>query len=354
MHHMNDRCHPAWSGPIPGVATGCYCDPQVRGESPNVGCIQCNSPGLPALIVMIGASGSGKSTLASSWPATQVLELDAFRAMVSDRAGDQLATEAAVTVMHAALKARMARRLTTVISDTNTDARVRKGLIDAARAHGVPVVALLVATPADVCVRRQAVREPDRAVPEDVVRRQHADAVTAFPNLLRAEGFDHVVFADQIHRLEPLLQRASDTRRADLGWDGHPGLGSLLLVRRIFGDAVLPLWRWVEGSTLAGGGRVAEITLGADRLRLTLRRDIDGGGDYGFDLLTACPVDDECTAPAWTRAHSVTTLLDAITDSLTAVDTVCTVHGDGAGADHDDQDDGLKDLAAPYADAIRA
>ncbi len=38
----------------------------------------------PALIVLIGAAGSGKSTLASSWPATQVLELDAFRAMVSD------------------------------------------------------------------------------------------------------------------------------------------------------------------------------------------------------------------------------------------------------------------------------
>ncbi|MER8233173.1 hypothetical protein [Streptomyces sp. NPDC094049] len=157
---------------------------------------------------------------------------------------------------------------------------------------------------------------------------------------------DNVVFADQLHRLEPLLQRASDRRRADLGWDGHAGLGSLLLVRRIFGDAVLPLWRWVEGSTLAGGDRVAEITLGADRLQLALRTDIDGEGDYGFDLLTACPADDECTAPAWTPAHSVTTLLDALTGSLTDADTVCTVHGD--------QDDDIEDLAAPYADAVHA
>lgn len=47
----------------------------------------------PALIVLIGAAGSGKSTWASTWPATQVLELDQFRAMVSDCAGDQSATQ---------------------------------------------------------------------------------------------------------------------------------------------------------------------------------------------------------------------------------------------------------------------
>ncbi|MFE6985833.1 AAA family ATPase [Streptomyces griseus] len=288
----------------------------------------------PSLIVMIGASGSGKSTLASSWPATQVLELDAFRAMVSDSAGDQSSTEAAVTVMHAALTARMARRLTTVISDTNTDARVRKSLIDAARAHGVPIVALLVATPADVCVWRQADRDPDRAVPEDVVRRQHADTAAAFPQL-RGEGFDHVVFADNIHRLEPLLKRASDTRRRDMGWDGSAGLGSLLLVRRVFGPDVLPLLTWRDGSDLAGGDRVGEIRLGKDRLVLALRTDVDGEGDIGFDLLTCCPYDDECDARAWQPVNSVTDLLAAHTSDRPHPDTVCTVHG---GPDDIDQE----------------
>ncbi|MFJ8076255.1 hypothetical protein ACIQ7Q_20465 [Streptomyces sp. NPDC096176] len=47
-------------------------------------CTQCNSPSFSALIVLIGASGSGKSTLASTWPDTQVLELDRFRELVSD------------------------------------------------------------------------------------------------------------------------------------------------------------------------------------------------------------------------------------------------------------------------------
>ncbi|WP_331737316.1 ATP-binding protein (plasmid) [Streptomyces sp. NBC_00984] len=305
----------------------------------------------PALIVMIGASGSGKSTLASSWPATQVLELDAFRAMIADDAGDQSATEAAITVMHAALKARMARRLTTVISDTNTDPYVRKSLIDAACAHGVPVVALLAATPADVCVRRQAVREPARAVPEDVVRRQHADAVAAFPNL-RGEGFDHVVFADNIHRLEPLLKRASDARRRDMGWDGSDGLGPLLLVRRVFGPDVLPLWTWRDGSGLAGGDRVGEIRLGKDRLVLALRTNVDGEGDFGFDLLTCCPYDDECDARAWQPVHSVTDLLIAHASDKPHPDTVCTVHGGSDDHDQGDDPEGCADLEAQALEAI--
>lgn len=282
-----------------------------------------------------------------------MLELDAFRAMVSDEAGDQAATADAVAALRTVLEARLTRKKTTVIDATNCERAVRAGLVQAARRHGVPVVAVLMGTPVSLCVIRQTARTPDRAMPTDTVRAQHAAAVTAFPGL-RAEGFDHVVFADQLHRLEPLLQRASDTRRADLGWDGHPGLGSLLMVRRVFGNAVLPLWRWVEGSTLAGGDQVAEITLGADRPRLALRQDIDGDGDYGFDLLTACPIDDECTAPAWTPAHSVTTVLDAITGALTGTDTVCTVHGGPADHDQDDGSEGRADLGAQYTDAIRA
>lgn len=34
--------------------------------------------------MLIGAAGAGKSTLASTWPASQVLSLDAMRCAVSD------------------------------------------------------------------------------------------------------------------------------------------------------------------------------------------------------------------------------------------------------------------------------
>ncbi|MGW6557586.1 AAA family ATPase [Streptomyces hydrogenans] len=316
----------------------------------------------PALIVLIGAAGSGKSTFAATWPYTQVLELDHFRAMISDSAGDQAATADAVAALRTVLEARLARNKTTILDATHCERAVRAGLVQAARRHGVPAVAVLMGTPVSLCVIRQTARTPDRAVPADTVRAQHAAATTAYPGL-RAEGFQHVVFADTLHRLEPLLRRASERRRADLGWDGHSGLGDLLLARRVFGEEILPLWKWAPGSTLAGGDRVAEITLGADRLTLALRTDVDGQGDYGFDVLTTCPVHDGCTAPAWTPAHSVTTLLDALTGAPGHDDdTVCTVHGgyadiDQEADDHaagmDDDTYGRADMEEQHAAAVR-
>ncbi|MEU7151208.1 ATP-binding protein [Streptomyces sp. NPDC045456] len=280
----------------------------------------------PALIVLIGAAGSGKSTWASTWPSTQVLELDQFRAMVSDEAGDQSATVSAAAVLHAVLEARLARKRTTVIDATNTEAHVRAGLLHVACSYGVPAVAFLVSAPADVCVQRQAGRSPARAVPADVVRRQHAEAVAAFPHL-RDEGFAHVVFADRIHRLELLLRRVSSTRRPEPGWDGGASVPGLRAVHCFFGPEVVPLWRWHVGSHLAGGDRVGEIRLGPDRLVFALRSDT--GGSFGFELLVACPADDDCDAPAWEPVHSVTDLLAAQTSA-----TVCTVHGGPDRAGH--------------------
>ncbi|WP_324604384.1 hypothetical protein [Streptomyces sp. NRRL F-5630] len=159
---------------------------------------------------------------------------------------------------------------------------------------------------------------------------------------------DHVVVADNIHRLEPLLRQASDTRRRELGWDGGDGLGDLLLVRRTFGSEVLPLWHWCEGSPLAGGDRVGEIRLGPDRLVLALRTDV------------GCPYDD-CDAPAWQPVFSVTDLWKAHTsDTGLHPDAVCSVHGgpddvDQEADDHDQDDDpeGRADLEEQFAAAVR-
>lgn len=51
-----------------------------------------------APIVLIGASGAGKSTLASTWPASQVLSLDALRGTVSDDPGCQWTVRKAMSV----------------------------------------------------------------------------------------------------------------------------------------------------------------------------------------------------------------------------------------------------------------
>lgn len=312
-------------------------------------------PDLPenGLIVLIGASGAGKSTLARTWPASQVLSLDALRGTVSDDFGDQSATGDAVDVLKLILERRMARKLNTVIDATNVEQSVRVELVMSAKRHGMPTVAVIVATSLNLCLERQGSRPDNRRVPEDVVRAQHQAMVHSHQRLA-AEGFNTVVFADALRRLEPFLKQLSQAREADLGRDGSEGLGDLLLVRRFFGPEILPLWRWQPGSDLVTGrDRVAEVRLGQQSLTLAFRDDIDGEGDFGFDALLPCPFDPECDGQAWAPAYSVSCLYRALTGGLDRdEDIVCTVHGDGVDDDQDDDPEGRADLEAQYADAV--
>ncbi|CAL9676022.1 AAA family ATPase [Streptomyces sp. enrichment culture] len=325
-------------------------------------------PSIPehSLVVLIGPSGAGKSTLAATWPASQVLSLDALRETVSDDAGDQAATADAVAALHLLLEARMRRRRFTVVDATNVSRSAREPLVAAALRHGMLPIAVLVATPDTVCVKRQGSRPANRTVPESVVRQQHQDMVDS-QRTLKSEGFREVIFADDLSRLLPLLERLSAARQADLGLDGGDGLRGLLLVRRVFGPEILPLWQWKPDSTLADGDRVAEIRLGRQHLTLALRTDIDGEGDYEFDVLVPCPYDDTCTAPAWAPVYNITWLYRALNGDLDPdEDITCTVHGgfdgfdgfdsiDQEASDHDLDDDpaGRADLEAQYTEAVR-
>ncbi|MGW1776248.1 AAA family ATPase [Streptomyces sp. NPDC002104] len=323
-------------------------------------------PDLPenGLIVLIGASGAGKSTLARTWPASQVLSLDGLRGTVSDDPGDQGATGDAADVLKLILERRMARHLNTVIDATNVEQSVRVELVMAAKRHGMPTVAVVVATPLPVCLERQGPRPDSRRVPEDVVRSQHQAMVHSHQRLA-AEGFNTIVFADALHRLEPFLGRLSKVREADLGRDGSDGLGDLWLARRFFGPEILPLWRWRPGSDLVTGrDRVAELRLGQQYLTLALREDVDGEGDFGFDVLLPCPVDPECDGQAWAPAYAVTDLHKALTGAMdNDPEIVCTVHGglDDVDQEADDYDrgwdddpEGRADLEAQALEAISA
>lgn len=323
-------------------------------------------PDLPenGLVVLIGASGAGKSTLARTWPASQVLSLDALRGTVSDDPGDQSATGDAADVLKLILERRMARKLNTVIDATNLDQSVRVELVMAAKRHGMPTVAVVVATPLPLCLERQSPRPDNRRVPEDVVRSQHQAMVHSHQRLA-AEGFNTIVFADALYRLEPFLGRLSQVREADLGRDGSDGLGDLWLARRFFGPEILPLWQWRPGSDLVTGrDRVAEIRLGQQYLTLALREDVDGEGDFGFDVLLPCPADPECDGQAWAPAYSVTDLHKALTGAMdNDPEIVCTVHGgpddvDQEADDHDrgwdDDPEGRADLEAQALEAISA
>ncbi|MFI1576202.1 hypothetical protein ACH4VQ_36005 [Streptomyces anulatus] len=188
-------------------------------------------------------------------------------------------------------------------------------------------IAVMVTTPGSVCVERQGPRPANRTVPENVVVKQRQAMVDSHWTL-KAEGFPEVVFSDSVYRLLPFLERLSGTRQAGFGLDGSDGLGELNLVRRAFGEEILPLWRWKPGSNVAGGDRVAQIRLGQQYLTLALRTGVDGEGDIGFGVMVPCPHDDECTGRAWVPAYSVTCLFRALNGDLDDDEAiVCTVHG---------------------------
>lgn len=228
----------------------------------------------------------------------------------------------------------------------------REPLVAAAKRHDMLPIAVMVATPGSVCIERQGPRPANRTVPEATVLQQRQDMVDSH-RTLKAEGFCEIVFSDSLYRLLPFLERLSQARQADLGLDGGDGLGDLNLVSRVFGEEVLPLWQWKPGSNVAGGDRVAEIRLGQQYLTLALRTDVDGEGDYGFDVLVPCPHDDECTGRAWVPAYSVTCLFRALNGDLDDdEDIVCTVHSPNNGDDQDDDPDGRADLEAQALEAI--
>src|SRR6478752_4239005 len=144
----------------------------------------------PALVVLVGASGSGKSTWAASrYRDAEVVSSDALRAVVGSGEHDLDASTDAFALLEQVVAARLGRRLTTVVDTLGTDATRRRAWRDAARAVGLPAVAVVLDTPASVCRSRNAAR--DRPVPARVLTSQLA-SVSATVDLLEAEGWQVV------------------------------------------------------------------------------------------------------------------------------------------------------------------
>ncbi|MFI6530220.1 AAA family ATPase [Streptomyces uncialis] len=246
----------------------------------------------PALYVLVGASGSGKTTIAAAFPVAWRLSLDACRARVSDDAGEQSSTADALRVFDAILNGRLARRLPTVVDTTSTHAPHRIALVDRARTHKVPAVALVVRTPLTVCQARQRVRPPARQVPADVIARQHQN-IPAPAELLR-EGFAQVHDVTKLDLLRMLLERADA--------DASPG-GLRAEFRAVFGDDLA-----AAVSSHPVPGRLLLAVAGRE---LLLRHRAEGEPfDHGWEarLPEFCP--DGCDGALWTRVTGPADLLD--------------------------------------------
>ena len=142
----------------------------------------------PSLVLLIGVTGAGKSTFAARhFRPTQVLSSDAFRALVADDATDQGATTDAFELLHRVVDRRLGRRRLTVIDATNLLPSARHPLLDAARRHGVPAVAIVFDLQPGVSAARNATRA-GRTVPDAVHQRQVRALRRCLPEL-PGEGF---------------------------------------------------------------------------------------------------------------------------------------------------------------------
>jgi predicted kinase len=153
-------------------------------------------------VVLIGVSGSGKSSFARRhFGPFEVLSSDRCRAMITDDEADQTVTPEAFDLLRTILRLRLGAGRLSVIDATNVKAHARARTLDVAGSFGIPCVAVVLRTPLDVCLARNAERE-DRVVPDAVVRAQHHD-LTESLSVLDDEGFAeiHVLEAAEIDDL---------------------------------------------------------------------------------------------------------------------------------------------------------
>ena len=102
----------------------------------------------PALVVLVGASGSGKSTWAQArYRLEEVVSSDALRGVVGSGPHDLDASADAFALLETIVAARLGRGLTTVVDTLGLEPDRRRAWLASGRDAGLPVVAVLLATP---------------------------------------------------------------------------------------------------------------------------------------------------------------------------------------------------------------
>lgn len=141
-----------------------------------------------ALVVLIGIAASGKSTFARAhFAPTQVLSSDAFRALIADDPTAQGATDDAFELLHRLLEMRLRRGRLTVVDATNVEDWARRELLEVARRHRRPAIAIVLDVPLPVALERNPLRAAPRP-PPGALRRQHRWLTDSLP-ALEHEGF---------------------------------------------------------------------------------------------------------------------------------------------------------------------
>lgn len=143
------------------------------------------------LTITRGLPGSGKTTLALAWVAEDPIHRarvnrDTLRAMCHDGAWLGQDTEKQITsVRDAAVTALLKRGVNVIVDDTNLPSRTARDLRRLATlARAEFEVIDLTDMALDVCLARNALRDPPARVPEDRIRDMHARYVAGKPHPL--------------------------------------------------------------------------------------------------------------------------------------------------------------------------
>lgn len=136
----------------------------------------------PIYALLIGAPGSGKSTFAARhFPPDAIASTDRSRILVCGTPANMAAQPAALRVVQAVVEGRLEHQMPVVVDATNTEPGKRGALLAAGRRWNRPTIAIVLATPLDVCLHRNALRTgPDR-VPEPFIRDCAARIAAEFP-----------------------------------------------------------------------------------------------------------------------------------------------------------------------------
>ncbi len=210
----------------------------------------------PALLVLVGPSGSGKSTWAQArYRQAEIVCSDRLRAVVGSGEQDLDASADAFALLDQIVAARLRRGLTTVVDTLGLDQARRLLQLELARRAGLPAVAVLFATPAAECKRRNRARA--RPVPAAVLDAQ-LRRMAAAAGEVAAEGWT-VLAAGPDAAIEP--SHAAGSAAAAAAQQADPArLGLVLQISR-FGWGTDPAGWLASVAAAAAQAGLAGIAL---------------------------------------------------------------------------------------------
>ncbi len=212
--------------------------------------------------MLVGAAGAGKSTWAqANFLPTQIVSTDRCRALVGDREEVQAYSKQAFELFYFLIEKRMELNKHIVADSTGLDPGVRQRLLDLARTHGYPAIAVVFN--AGLVLRRERNQARERRVDEEVLVKQQEALERALVDV-RGERWEGVYVlgpeqqAPQVWR-EPAGAWSSVQPPYDVVGDVHGCLAELQeLIGKLGWTRDGPTYTHPEGRTLISLGDLAD------------------------------------------------------------------------------------------------